>query len=221
MREIWTEGSNNLSGDLLKEEKKHEFSEWYKRRKENVLSSVSAHDVLRHFGIHLKSSDAAREEQISCPFHGKDEKPSARVFPSGPRSNSGVWCWTCQKRWDVIGLWKEFSQNPEMKFGTVLFELERAFSIVPPEPPQGGYDSAEPSGPSAAEVKAQRLLEACENRLREERHHFTMTAFMTFGQVLDRLRHHLDNQLVTPDQAVYHLGKVLDKIGERVRGETG
>lgn len=38
------------------------------------------------------------EQQISCPFHGSDSKPSARYYPE---SNS-MYCFTCKKSWDVI-----------------------------------------------------------------------------------------------------------------------
>ena len=38
------------------------------------------------------------EQQISCPFHGSDSKPSARFYPE---SNS-MYCFTCKKSWDVV-----------------------------------------------------------------------------------------------------------------------
>ncbi|MCW4026127.1 MAG: CHC2 zinc finger domain-containing protein, partial [Candidatus Bathyarchaeota archaeon] len=44
--------------------------------------------------------------QISCPFHGPDSAPSARVFPA---SNS-MYCWACNKSWDVIDYWTEINE---------------------------------------------------------------------------------------------------------------
>jgi hypothetical protein len=38
------------------------------------------------------------EAQFKCPFHGKDNKPSARFY----RDTQTCWCWVCQKSWDVV-----------------------------------------------------------------------------------------------------------------------
>ncbi len=115
-------------------ERKTAIYEWMKQRSSAVKHNVSAYDVLRHFGTSLKFGGEAHEEQFSCPFHGKDNKPSARVYPDGPRSTSHVWCFTCQKNWDVFGLWRNFmGHGEEIRFGQIIFELERAFGIIPPE----------------------------------------------------------------------------------------
>lgn len=43
------------------------------------------------------------EQQLSCLFHGPDNKPSARYYPN----TDSLYCWKCQKKWDVFRyLWE-------------------------------------------------------------------------------------------------------------------
>lgn len=38
------------------------------------------------------------EEQIHCPFHGVDNKKSARYY----KSSDTAYCWVCKKVWDIF-----------------------------------------------------------------------------------------------------------------------
>jgi hypothetical protein len=188
-------------------------AQWYKERTAAVKARVSAPEVLRHNGINLKYG-GAREEQISCPFHGADVKPSARVYPGDAQGPSHVWCYTCQKRWDAIGLWKEFGGDPDVKFSRVIAEMERAFGITPPEAPTW---EIEESGPTESEEYAFALLEVCERRLREARPVFDLRSHLLIGQLLDRCRVTLEGRQVHPDEVSVRLRLVLDKIGDKLR----
>lgn len=67
-----------------------------------VLDNVSIGDALRLVGVHVSGERFSR--QIRCPFHD-DERPSARVYPD----TGTVYCFTCRKAWDVIGLVAQFN----------------------------------------------------------------------------------------------------------------
>jgi len=186
---------------------------WFKARVANIHSHISAADVLSRNGVSLRKS-GGQEEQISCPFHGADKRPSARYFPEHGDSLSHVWCFVCHKRWDAVGLWKQFTN--ETKFSTLLFTLEKAFGITAPE-----YNIA-PShedeyDPLKEEVE--RLLEACENRLREYKGSFDMPAHLKVGSILDQIRFSLDRGAVTLVDGRDRLQQVLAKIGQKVRAE--
>ncbi len=185
---------------------------WVRARTDAVLKFVTAHDVLRRNGIKLKQSGADREEQFSCPFHGRDNTPSARVYPETVRGPSHVWCFVCHTRWDVIGLWKKFS-GADPKFTRVLAEIERAFGIIPPEAPPIDYDVGE--DPEIAEIIL--LFDVCERRLLSAKRAFDMKAYLTIGSVLDRLRNQFEEQTATYNTLKDTLQKVLDKIGEKER----
>ena len=197
-------------------ERKSAIYEWMKQRSQAVRDNISARDVLRHFGVSLKFAGEAHEEQISCPFHGKDNKPSARVYPSGPRSSSHVWCFTCQKNWDVFGLWRNFmGHGEEIKFSTVIFELEKAFGILPPEAP----DLLEPkdTAPTEAERDLERLFEVCENRLREAKPKYECEKFFLAGQLLDKWRYRFDNRTLPVAELDKLLRSFIERVGERIR----
>ena len=67
-----------------------------------VKTTVKMVDVLRMHGI-IVPADA--QSQISCPFHGADTHPSARVYAQ----TNTLFCWTCHKLWDVIAAEMQFT----------------------------------------------------------------------------------------------------------------
>lgn len=197
------------------------LSTWMKDRAASLLSSVTARDVLTHFGVDLKGA-SDQEEQISCPFHGQDRKPSARVYPEGS-TRSGVYCWVCQERWDIFGLWKQFHGDQQMKFGEVLRGLEGAFGILPPDKPVFNIadestwgPSEEKAKPSQQEDEANALLELCEKRLRLGKDKFTMVGFLTVGRLLDKLHYAVQHKEDLPTVEA-KARAILEKIGEKIR----
>lgn len=189
---------------------------WVKARIEAIHERVTAHDVLRRHGVPLKYGDD-HEEQFSCPFHGTDTKPSARVYPSSLRGPSHAWCFVCQERWDVMALWKKFN-GFEGRFTLLLARIEQEYGITPPEaPPTDDYEDTD--DPEVAELIS--LFEICERRLKLAKPAFEMQGFLTVGSVLDRLYDSVENHGITFTQAKEQLQKVLDKIGEKVRSCPG
>ena len=185
---------------------------WRQQRIAAIHACVSAFDVLRHFGIDLKQHGDHREEQISCPFHGKDTKPSARIYPAGTTSHSSVWCFVCQEQWDVIALWRKFADVP---FSQALSEIERHFGITTSSAPRLADRQAEKHAEEVAEIES--IFEVAETRLRGAKDSFDMVGFFTIGSVLDRLRCDFDCGKMPHPTVRATLAKVLDKIGIRCR----
>jgi hypothetical protein len=189
---------------------------WVDQRKEALLEKVSAHDVLRYFGVDLKFGGDHQEEQICCPFHG-DSNPSARVFPDIGGRPSHVFCYVCRgKGWDIFALWKLFNSDPEMKFTAVLRGLEKAFGLTTPEAPDMSRDPIQ-QGPTEEELVVIKLLDACENRLRNNKAVFALEAFLKIGKLLDQLHYQVELQLINLDEAEERIRQVLAKISEKVR----
>ena len=92
------------------------IQQWMKDRVAHLHTKVTAGDVLSRHGVTL-NKHGGQEEQISCPFHGTDNRPSARYFPDNGQSKSHVWCFVCHENWDLIGLWRKF--NGEAVVGAV------------------------------------------------------------------------------------------------------
>lgn len=191
-----------------------EIKAWYAMRREAIHERISAHDVLRNNGVKLVYT-GEREEQFSCPFHGKDSKPSARVFPSTPQSPSHAWCYVCRERWDVITLWQKYHGTEG--FHKTLSAIEKHLGIKAPTIPEGAFDCDVGNAPRK---EFDDLYEACERRLISEKHVFTLGEYLRLGSVLDRAMHQVSSgKLSYPDGTVV-MRKVLAKIGEKVRGSN-
>lgn len=200
--------------DFFGTERNTAIENWFKSRIAQIREKVSAGDVLTRNGVALKWN-GDREEQISCPFHGKDENPSARYFPDEDDSPSHVWCYACHKRWDTIGLWIEF--NGKEKFSQTLFQIERAFGLTAPE---SNIQQAEKDTSNPLKEEVDQLFEVCERRLRGEREHFDMNSHLKLGALVDRLRFAMDNKELGLEDLKGRLTLILTKIGERVRAKT-
>lgn len=193
--------------------------EWYAQRAQQILRMVSAYDVLRANGVELSGSEA-KEEQFRCPFHGVDNKPSARIYPESATGPSHAWCFVCQeKRWDAIGLWRKFNGGDETPFGRVLAQMEKAYNLPPIEMPRelGGAGVVDNSEMEAFET----LFTACENRLKRAKDSYRqlsdMVGYLSASSILDKLRHRVDQKQITPQRASTTLNQLLERIGEKVR----
>jgi len=191
---------------------------WFGLRKKAIHDRVTVHDILKRNGVSFRHV-ADREEQFSCPFHGKDEKPSARAFPSTPQSPSHVWCFVCRERWDAIGLWKKYS-GEEKKFHQILSEIEKAYNIVPPPIPEGGLIDA-PSADDTAKARFDTLYELCESRLKDAREVYVAkndsNGYLIAGSMLDKIYSKTSVGQLTYPKANELLRQLIDKIGGRIR----
>lgn len=199
---------------------------WFIKRVQQIHQMVSAYDILRHNNVDLNQAGDETEEQISCPFHGEDRKPSARVYPSGGGDDhSHVWCFVCQQpHWDAIGLWRMFNGGPDnCGFSQALTGIERAFGLSTPEAPTGVFEDG-PEKPledqaALSEFKA-RYVQA-ESRLLSCRAAYQylqdMRGYLAAGSALDKIRARVGTQKWKPEKGTSALVSLLDKIGEKVR----
>lgn len=63
--------------------------------KEKINEYIDLATILKEDGI-IRSG--LSEEQVSCPFHGRDIKKSARFY----RATDTMYCWTCKESWDLF-----------------------------------------------------------------------------------------------------------------------
>ncbi len=193
--------------------------EWYRLRIEGIHRRVSAYDVLRQHGVELRSD--MRAEQFACPFHGKDDKPSARIHPESSKSPSHAWCFVCQERWDAIGLTMKFQQ---VKFGQALSYLERTYSIETPAMPEDLFAIGDEVVNEDLD-KFWAIYEVCELRLRMVRDVYfklqDLKGFLAAGFLLDKLRHQVENLTTDPIRGLEVLQQLLGKIGDKlIAGDT-
>lgn len=196
------------------DDKREAWRQWIAQRVETIHRNITIYDVLNRNGVKLRNSD--REEQFSCPFHGSDNKPSARAYPTNARRHSHVWCFVCNESWDSIKLWKKFQgHSDEVKFGRLLREIESAFGIIPPDMPEDSTEYVQEEDP--AFIAVQVLMTACEHLLQRNRKKFDMQSFLRLGVVLDRLRLQINEQQIPLPRAKEILVQVKEKILVKVR----
>jgi len=87
--------------------------------KAEINKYVRLGNILRETG-YLRTD--MEEEQFSCPFHGKDSKPSARYY----RVTDSCYCFTCHQAWD---LYSYLMQRDTATFKEVINTLIKHYKI--------------------------------------------------------------------------------------------
>lgn len=191
------------------------YREWVRVRVRQILDRVGPEDVLGRYGVRLRHN-GLRAEQFSCPFHGTDNKPSTRIYPSTDGKPGGAWCFVCKERWDAIALFRKFEQL-EGSFTLVLTRMEQAFGLQTPEMPREAFGTNAQEGPISVELE--QLFGACEKRLIGAKLKFNLEGYLRVGSILDRLRFQVEHGHKTQREAREVLVQVLSKIGEKERSE--
>lgn len=86
----------------------------------DIKEQVSIYEVLRNYG--LPFIGGGQPEQIHCPFHHPDTNRSARIYPE----NNSVYCFVCDKTWDVIEFVKD---KDEVSFGRACAIVKQRFDV--------------------------------------------------------------------------------------------
>lgn len=87
--------------------------------KDLVSKSITLGDILKVEG---RVSLNLEEEQLKCPFHGRDSKPSARYY----RNTDSMYCWYCKERWDI---YKYIGQRDNLNFKESLNYILKKYQV--------------------------------------------------------------------------------------------
>jgi len=102
------------------------------RLKDLILEKVDLAQVMLGYNVGFTFDPThADEVQYKCPFHGKDNKPSARFY----RSTNSCYCWVCMKKWDPISF---VMDKEKMRFIQALGYIVTRYSVdtssIPDDP---------------------------------------------------------------------------------------
>lgn len=96
---------------------------------EKINAEVSIYDLFDSSDPPVSYLTKNKPCQISCPFHGKDTHPSARVYPD---SNS-FRCFYCSKSWTPVTFWAEsnkyFTDSGKLDISRAISDLEVRYNI--------------------------------------------------------------------------------------------
>lgn len=94
-----------------------------------IKEKVSIYDLFDLADPPIKYQTRAKPSQISCPVHGKDAHPSARVYPD----TNTFRCFTCSKSWNVVTYWAEINKwyvdSGNLDIGRAIQDLSLRFNI--------------------------------------------------------------------------------------------
>jgi hypothetical protein len=91
--------------------------------KELLIEKINLADVMIEYNVEFPYDPRlVAEVQFKCPIHGKDNKPSARLY----NDTKSCYCWVCRKSWDVVS----FIQDMEkFSFGQTLNYIIKKYKI--------------------------------------------------------------------------------------------
>lgn len=191
------------------------LQEWIQKRASAVRQAYTAFDALIEKGVDAVPDDTT-PTQIPCPFHGADNKPSARYYPRAGGRGDYVRCYKCRENWDSINLFAKFRG---LRFMDALAELERRFRIKIPRRPEGP-EIVEPTERKAdyqsdkwADVP--RVAALCEAKLLRIRDKCGMSDYVKFCRVIDAVSYDFDRaQKASPEMsgALRKLMAMMDDV---------
>lgn len=96
---------------------------------ELINQEVSIYDLFDLADPPVKYLTKDKPCQISCPFHGKDTHPSARVYPD----TNSFRCFYCSKSWGAVTFWAEscgyFKADNSLDISRSLNDLSARYNI--------------------------------------------------------------------------------------------
>lgn len=195
-----------------------DVKDWIRRRVQAVRDVYTAFDAMMEGGHGEMIPDPDTASQISCPFHGPDNRPSARFYPRMGGTHDYVHCYFCKESWDSVNLYMRIKG---LRFMDALKDLERRYHVKVPVRPDMPDDYEEPPDKSSADYVSEawqdvgRVLPILETKLRRLRDAASMTDYVKFCRVLDAVAWDLDRNKgeQTPQMVV-----VLDKLRKMMDG---
>ena len=185
--------------------------DWIRRRAAAVRDVYTAYDCLCENGHGTLIPDKDTAIQISCPFHGPDNRPSARFYPALGGRPDYVRCYFCKENWNAIDLFMRFKG---LKFMDALRDLERRFRIRVPERPEGS-DFVEPPDKESVDYVSEawrdvaRVMPILEKKLERIRDRASLVDYVKFCRVLDAVQWDFDRNQGESTPAMI---LVLDKL---------
>lgn len=165
------------------------MSDRAKAAADRIREVVPILEVLATYNYRVRSDGGEREQQFQCDLHGtgRDNKPSARVYPE---SNSW-YCFACDATRDPIGT---VMAKEGVKFWDAIKLLEQAYGL---DPLPADYGTGVENLPGAISQVAA-----------------TLDPTRTFSQDVEMVRRYLDNRTTDKDLPLDQLLRFWEKFDE-------
>lgn len=204
---------------MMKDLEDLDIKEWIRKRANEVRSRFSAYDCLHENGHGEMLVDLDTPVQVSCPFHGPDNRPSGRYYPSSGYRSDYLRCYTCKENWDAINLYMKFRG---LEFMEALKELEKRFHVQVPRSPKKIElpipEDKKEDYTSEAWTDIPRVISIVESKLLRNRNNIALIDFIKICRLIDAIDYDFE-KLKEPDAGtkanmVGALLKAKDRIDE-------
>ena len=200
------------------------MSRW-KKRIDQIKQKVPINDLLIGYGYKVHGGGEGQEQQFPCDLHGsgRDNKPSARVYPA---SNSW-YCFACDATRDAIGT---VQAKQGLDFKDAVSFLEKKFKLT--DIPWDDDDAAR-----RAEVQKPSLTSVIHSSFHKNRTfadalkmtHSTlgwvtvdrevpMDTVLGFWEASDAVAWMVEQQQITEERGLQALAKLSDRIDAILTG---
>jgi len=140
-----------------------------KRRIFRASRYVDTFSVLKELGIDIPDADSSY--QIKCPFHGADNKPSARYYAAAESDPAHFYCFKCRIR--MIGPELKAKQRRE-SVETIVREIELRYNLP-----------LEEISEDSQELDISKFIFYCERKIRRLRSSMSLEDFLECVDTLD------------------------------------
>lgn len=147
------------------------------RLKNLILEKVDLADVMVKYGVIFAFNPKVTDRvQYRCPFHGRDNKPSARIY----RDTKTCYCWVCLKSWDVIS----FIQEKEgLGYREALMFIINKYGIdissIPDEPKISQKKSSSINLTNVYMISAENRIKEMKNKVNLEKYRVLVSFYLT------------------------------------------
>jgi len=193
-----------------------------RQRADRIKREVSIASVLAQYGYRVRVDAAHRQQQFPCNLHGdgRDNKPSARVYPA---SNSW-YCFACDKTRDPIETVREVEG---IGFREALDWLEKHYSLpslpFEDEEPEGVAPAGRPAPEPELEVsfeETEKALAQTLNMLTQDRV-LPMDTLLPFWEGHDQLAHMREKKALSEAKAQGAMAELQRRVNQLLDGEPG
>ena len=149
-----------------------------KDRVDNIKAYVKVLDLIKDYGL-MPYESAGIEFQMKCPFHGKDNKPSAHVYDAGATFK----CFTCHRYYDVV---RFFMEKEGVDFKNAMYLLEKRYNI--PKLQNQDLRVLKDEHEKKQQITAEMLCGAIEKQLLQNKFKYGLEKYAKLFYILDTAR---------------------------------
>lgn len=158
--------------------------DYWELRVSKIKEKVSLRNLIDRY--HISCQSQGDITQLHCPFHGKDQHASARIYETNT-----MYCWVCSKSWDVISFVKDYenlkSFSEACKFIEKIYGIEKTDFVTSYKEPSFEDYLEEIKLDNTKEKNFDKEFETITNMLKRNKKRLNLEQYSKYFYYLDNL----------------------------------